>query len=88
MLARAQSGNARLNRFLAPGRIDVGFRYGGHRARVHVLMGKYADLPISFADACLVAPAERVPEPVVLTVDTDLTVYQMSRRRRVELIIL
>ena len=45
------------------------------------LMDKYADVPMSVADACLVRMTELVPNPVVLTTDRDFRVYRRSGRR-------
>ena len=86
LLSRVHEGTSRLNELLDSDRIAVGFRYAEHRQRVHRLMQDYADQPMSFADACLVALAEKAIHPVVFTLDTDFTVYRRSRRRPLELI--
>lgn len=45
------------------------------------LLQKYADLPMSFADACLVRMCELHPDSLIFTLDSDFTIY---RRRRTE----
>ena len=45
------------------------------------LMRKYADVPMSFADACLVRMAEILPDPLLLTTDTDFRIYRRLSRR-------
>ena len=44
------------------------------------LMAKYADVPMSLADACLVRMTETLPDPVLLTTDTDFTIYRRHSR--------
>lgn len=47
--------------------------------RVRRLLDKYADLPMDFADATLVALAEELDCTVVLTTDrTDFSVYRLK----------
>jgi len=48
---------------------------------VLALVRKYASLPISFADACLVRMTEMIAEPLLLTADTDFQVYRRHGRR-------
>jgi predicted nucleic acid-binding protein len=44
-------------------------------------MEKYTDVPMSFADACLVRMAEILPDPILLTTDTDFRVYRRHGRQ-------
>lgn len=46
--------------------------------RVPELMAKYADTPMDFADASLVALAEERKLGTVFTLDEDFNVYRMS----------
>lgn len=47
----------------------VAFHLGNDTEAVIKLLQKYADLPMSLADACLVRMTETVPEPTILTTD-------------------
>ena len=47
------------------------------------LLQKYADVPISLADACLVRMAETLPDPVILTTDSDFRIYRRHSRQMV-----
>ena len=47
------------------------------------LMGKYADMAMSLADACLVRMTETPADPVVLTTDADLRVCRRHGRQSV-----
>jgi predicted nucleic acid-binding protein len=50
-------------------------------ARMRWLMNKYASVPMSFADACLVRMAELHGDVVVWTVDSDFSVYRRHGRQ-------
>ena len=47
------------------------------------LMLKYADVPMSLADACLVRMTEVLTDPVLLTTDTDFRIYRRHGRRTI-----
>ncbi len=50
--------------------------------RVRVLLAKYADLPMDFADATLVTLAEELDSALVFTIDrTDFSVYRLKDRK-------
>ena len=56
-----------------------------HLERMVVLMERYADLPMDFADASLVVLAESLQEGRILTVDRrDFTVYRWHDTRTFE----
>jgi len=40
------------------------------------LMAKYADVPMSFADACLVRMTELLADPILLTLDAHFRIYR------------
>jgi len=45
------------------------------------LLQKYADLPMSLADACLVRMTETFSDPVILTTDADFRIYRRHSRQ-------
>jgi uncharacterized protein len=45
------------------------------------LLQKYADVPMSLADACLVRMTETFPDPLVLTTDSDFKIYRRHSRQ-------
>ena len=51
------------------------------------LIEKYSNVPMGFADACLVRMTETLADPVVLTTDEDFRVYRRHSRRVVPCII-
>lgn len=54
---------------------------------VRALMRKYADVPMSFADACLVRMAELYDDSAILTLDADFRIYRKHGRQPFETII-
>jgi predicted nucleic acid-binding protein len=45
------------------------------------LLRKYADVPMSLADACLVRMTETFSDSMVLTTDSDFRVYRRHSRQ-------
>ena len=45
------------------------------------LLEKYSEVPMSFADACLVQMTEVVNDPMVLTTDADFRIYRRHGRQ-------
>ena len=56
--------------------------------RLKELTEKYSDLPMDFADACLVYVAERLDVNSILTVDRDFTIYRIKGRKSFKTILL
>ena len=50
------------------------------------LMRRYADIPMSFADACLVRIVERTRNASVMTLDSGFRIYRQARRRTIPLL--
>lgn len=55
-------------------------------AAVSSLVERYADIPMSLADGCLVRMSELYKVSSVLTLDSDFEVYRRFKRRRIPLI--
>jgi predicted nucleic acid-binding protein len=63
------------------GALVVDFTASQAAERLSRLMKKYADQPMDFADACLVAMTEQVADSVVVTLDArDFAVYRRHER--------
>ena len=54
---------------------------------VQGLLLRYADRPISLADASLIRCAEIHEEARILTFDEDFTVYRWAKRRRFQILV-
>ena len=48
---------------------------------VRALMKKFASVPMSLADACLVRMSELDRRTVVLTLDSDFEIYRRNKRQ-------
>jgi len=75
------SGRKALTGFLQRGLIHVRFDLGGELEPVLRLMDKYANVPMSLADACLVRMTETLADPILLTTDDDFRVYRRHSRQ-------
>jgi len=85
LLASIPMGTRRLVELVARGGIDFSFSYADHADRVGELMMRYADVPMSFADACLVCMAEQIDSAIV-TFDSDFRIYRKHRDQALQVI--
>jgi uncharacterized protein len=79
LLGFAAKAITQIDRFLEHGWIQTPFRFSAERQPVMQLMRTYRNVPMSFADACLVRMAELHPVPV-FTLDADFRLYRKNRR--------
>ena len=76
LLRRARPGSERLLLdLMSRGRLIIAFDLDAEIAPVSSLMARYANVPMSLADACLVRMAEIHADGRVLTLDGDFRVY-------------
>ncbi len=61
--------------------LRVVFDLGEQMEPVLKLMQKYADVPMSLADACLVRMTEAFSDSVILTTDADFRIYRRHSRQ-------
>ena len=69
-------GTPKIKEMLRRGALKLAFDLSNESEAVLALMDKYADLPMSLADACLVRMSETLPDPVIITTDTDFRIYR------------
>ena len=55
--------------------------------RLRELTEKYRDLPMDFADSCLVYLAEKLNLNTIATIDRDFTIYRIQGRRKFKTIL-
>ncbi|MGQ0544084.1 MAG: type II toxin-antitoxin system VapC family toxin [Betaproteobacteria bacterium] len=55
-------------------------------AYLAALMRRYADVPMSLADACLVRMTELLDDPILVTFDSDFRVYRRHTRKVIPLL--
>jgi len=63
--------------------LQIPFRLSECIGDISWLLKKYADIPMSLADACLVRMAEMYPYSSVLTLDTDFNIYRKNKRHKI-----
>ena len=61
--------------------VTVSFELGGNLSPVLALLQKYTDVPMSLADACLVRMTELLSDPIILTTDSDFSIYRRHGRQ-------
>lgn len=86
LLARAGVAPTRILAKLANGVLRIGLGIEREAAAIAALMQRYADLPMTLADACLVRLAETQPGPLC-TLDRDFHGYRRHGRHPLDLII-
>src|SRR5580704_7267989 len=76
-------GTRSLAALLRRGAVVCAYRFADDMDAVLRLLEKYADVPMSFADACLVRMTERLNNPMLLTTDGDFRIYRRHGRQTV-----
>ncbi len=71
--------------FWAEGGLRVNFEAGRDTASLIGLLSKYADIPMSLADASIVSLSELNPDAKVWTLDADFKIYRRFARRVIPL---
>ena len=66
------------------GMYTVAMSIDEHWTNIEQLLRKYADRPISLADACLIRSAEVHVEPRIFTFDDDFAVYRWAGTKKFE----
>jgi len=74
-------GGPALRAMLLRRSLRAAFNLAEHLPAVLKLMEKYADVPMSLADACLVRMTETHAESLILTTDADFRVYRRHSRQ-------
>ncbi len=81
LLHSVPSGRKAVLDLVSRGHVRVPYRVEDDVASVALLVERYASVPMSLADACLVRMAEQIGNTVVLTLDSDFKLYRMHGRR-------
>ena len=66
--------------------LQIAFALADHVDRIGRLVRKYADTPMSLADACLVRMAELFPDSAIMTLDSDFQFYRKNKSRVIPVI--
>lgn len=71
---------------LARKALRVDFNLADESGRILELTQQYRNVPMSLADACLVRMVELNPKSLLLTLDSDFTIYRLFGREPIALI--
>ena len=86
LLEGAPEGAERLCELLDEGVIQIAFEADGCLTDLLRLLRSYRNLPMGFADACLVRMSELQPDARIFTTDTDFRIYRRNGRQVIPLI--
>jgi uncharacterized protein len=87
LLRRFPSAQDALLGQVQTGRLQVAFSLAAEVEAVRQLLTRYANVPMSLADACLVRMSELYGSHDALTLDSDFLVYRKHGRDAIPLII-
>ncbi len=83
LLQGVAGGQDAVLELVSRGIVRSDFRVTAEIDPLRALMKKFADVPMSLADACLVRMTELDAHGVVLTFDSDFRIYRRNRRQAV-----
>lgn len=83
LLGRIDGGQDAVLQLLSDNILRLDFRLEAEIDALRALMKKFANVPMSLADACLVRMTELDQRSQVLTLDGDFRVYRRNRRQSV-----
>jgi uncharacterized protein len=86
LVSRLHNGPRRFFELLSSGLLNVEFGVVAEREALRKLIYKYADLPMSLADACMVRMSEQIDGAVVFTTDSDFRAYRKNGRQLIPVI--
>lgn len=85
-LLRGFGGQQAVLELLAKGILVCDFRLPLELGAIQKLMKKFADVPMSLADACLVRMTELTRDCTVVTLDHDFQIYRRNRSQAINTI--
>ena len=81
LLRHLRGGSRAVLELVNRGVIQTPFQLENEAKSLMSLIGRYSDVPMSLADACLVRMAEQHAQSRVLTLDGDFLIYRKNDRR-------
>ena len=86
LLRDLSGGPAAVLELLTRGTTKIDYRVEAEAGRLAKLMSRYAEVPMSLADACLVRMVEQQSDATVFTLDRDFRIYRVHGRRVIPVI--
>jgi predicted nucleic acid-binding protein len=87
LLRRLPRAQTAILEMLAEDALRVAFQLGDEPRQILALLRRYANVPMSLADACLVRLSELVADSVVFTLDSDFRIYRRHGRQKIPLVL-
>ena len=87
LLCNVHNGEAAVLSMIEDGILQIDFSLSAEITKIKALMNKYKDVPISFADACLVRMSELIDNSTVFTLDSDFHIYRKDGNKEIDLVI-
>ena len=87
LTAHLPHGKENVLKLVSSGVLQIDFSLQTEIEAVEKLMKKYADVPMDFADACLVRMSEFIDNSKVFTLDGDFHIYRKNGKNKIPLII-
>ena len=81
LLRLLPSGPIAVLELINRGLLQIPFRLGDEIVRIKGLMMRYANVPMSLADACLVRMAKQYPGSPLFTYDSNFSIHRKNRRQ-------
>ena len=86
LLQNIPDGEQKVLGMVAAGHLQIDFSLSAEAESIKSLMKKYSDVPMSFADACLVRMSELIENSKVFTIDSDFLIYRKDGKKQIPLI--
>ena len=88
LVSRLRGGTATFAELLTEGLVitSLTFSFSQHAVEILRSLRRYSNLPMSFADACLVRLSEIERDSIIFTTDRDFLAYRRNRRQPIPLI--
>ncbi|MBC7899859.1 MAG: pilus assembly protein [Saprospiraceae bacterium] len=86
LLQNMSDGEQKVLELVERGVLQIEFSLSDELATVKILMKKYANVPMSLADACIVRMSELIKNSIVYTVDSDFLIYRKNGKNKIPLI--
>jgi uncharacterized protein len=87
LLRYADDGSQGVLALIDRGVMQIGFKLEEEILAIMKLLGRYSNVPISLADACLVRMTEQYPQSKILTLDHDFRIYRKYGRQIIPVVL-
>lgn len=87
LLRKKPIGQQNLFKLIERGLIRISFDLQSELNHISKLMKQYENIPMSFADSCLVRMSEQIEQSIICTLDSDFKIYRQKRKKLIQLII-